>query len=177
MAAPTLNEHAKKHTCQYFLAFFIVGIFNNNGYILVQAAAEDLANQFNQSSFMGAFLFVMILFGAISRYVHGRFFVNVKHTNRILIVTVFTILSFVMIAVACQETQIPWMFWVAVLASVFTGISQSFGEAVFLGFLKGFPSYMIGFVSTGTGGAGIFSTGSLLLSRFLGVSNSTLFFI
>ena len=126
---------------------------------------------------MGAFLFVMILFGCIARYCHGRFFVNVKHTNRILLVTVLTVLSFVMIAVACIKNSIAAMFWVAVLASVFVGISQSFGEAVFLGFLKGFPSYMIGFVSTGTGGAGIFSTGSLLLARFLNIENSTLFFI
>ena len=126
---------------------------------------------------MGAFLFVMILFGCIARYLHGRFFVNMKHTNRILIVTFFTLCSFVMIATASMENTIPQMFWIAIAASLFTGFSQSFGEAVFLGFLKGFPSYMIGYASTGTGVAGIFATGSLLLVRFIGISNSTLFFV
>lgn len=126
---------------------------------------------------MGAFLFVMIFFGAMSRWVHGRFFVNVRHTDRILIVTVFTLSSFVLIAIACIYDTVSWMFWVAVLASIFTGVSQSFGEAVFLGFLKGFPSYMIGYTSTGTGAAGIFATGTLLAARALGISNQILFFV
>lgn len=126
---------------------------------------------------MGVFLFVMILFGAMSRIVHGRFFVRVRHTRRILIVTVFTIMSFVLIAMACIKDDIPSMFWVAVLASVLQGISQSFGEAIFLGFLKGFPSYMIGFTSSGTGAAGIFATGTLLGARAANISNQTLFFI
>ena len=176
-ATMTLNEYAEGNTWKFFGCFFIVGIFNNNGYTLVQAAADDLATQFDQGSFMGVFLFVMILFGGISRVVHGRFFVRVKHINRVLLVTCFTITSFILIAVACIEDTEPSMFWVAVLASVLTGISQSFGEAVFLGFLKGFPSYMIGFTSSGTGGAGLFATGTLLACRALGISNQVLFFI
>ena len=63
----------------------------------------------------------------------------------------------------------------AVFASIFTGISQSFGEAVFLGFLKGFPSYMIGDVSCGTGFAGIFATSTLLSCKALGISNEAIF--
>lgn len=119
----TLNEYAEKDTWKFFFAFFVVGIFNNNGYTLVQAAADDLATQFNRGSFMGVFLFLMILFGATSRYIHGRFFVRVRHTRRILIVTIFTIVSFILIAIACIEDTLPAMFWVAVLASVLTGIS------------------------------------------------------
>ena len=126
---------------------------------------------------MGMFLFAMILFGGISRYIHGRYFVRVKHTNRILLVTFFTIISFILIAMACVENTVPQMFWVAVLASILTGVSQSFGEAVFLGFLKGFPSYMIGFTSAGTGAAGIFATGTLLGARIVGMSNQVLFLI
>lgn len=57
------------------------------------------------------------------------------------------------------------------------GIAHSFGEAVFLGFLKGFPSYTIGDVSVGTGFSGIFATGSLLFAKWIGMSNQTLFFI
>jgi len=68
------------------------------------------------------------------------------------------------ISIACIYNTVPAMFWVAITASIFTGVSQSFGEAVFLGFLKGFPSYMIGYTSSGTGVAGIFATGTLLLA-------------
>lgn len=69
------------------------------------------------------------------------------------------------------------MFWVAIVASILTGSSQGFGEAAFLGFLKGFPSYMIGYTSSGTGAAGIFATGSLLLARYLKLSNCFLFML
>ena len=59
----------------------------------------------------------------------------------------------------------PIYFWVGVAASAFNGVAQSFGEAVFLGFLKGFPREMVAYVSVGTGFSGIFSTGTLLASR------------
>ena len=54
------------------------------------------------------------------------------------------------------------MFYLALFASVLTGISIGMGEATFLGFLKGFPSYTVGYVSSGTGFAGISGTFSLL---------------
>ena len=125
---------------------------------------------------MGAFLFVMLFFGAISRFVHGRFFVRVKHTKRILIVTFFTIISFVVIAMACIDDTTPSMFWVAVLASILIGISRSFGEAALLGFMKGYPSYMIGYSSSGSGASGFFASATLLTARTLNISNQVLFF-
>ena len=69
------------------------------------------------------------------------------------------------------------MFWVAVASSIFQGVSQSFGEAVFLGFLKGFPSHMIGDVSTGTGFAGILATFTLVFARAVGLTNQALLLI
>ena len=46
---------------------------------------------------------------------------------------------------------------------------------MFLGFLKGYPSYMIGDVSCGTGFAGIFATTTLLSCKALGISNQAIF--
>jgi hypothetical protein len=126
---------------------------------------------------MGFFLFFMILFGAGSRLVNGACCVNIKHTTRIGIVTLFTFCSFIAIAICCMNNDKPIFFYVAIAASVFTGISQSFGEAVFLGFLKSYPSEMVGDVSVGTGFAGIFATGSLLGAKAIGLSNQALFFI
>ena len=48
---------------------------------------------------------------------------------------------------------------------------------MFLGFLKGYPSELIGDVSTGTGFAGIFATGTLLGSKAIGISSQYLFFM
>ena len=65
----------------------------------------------------------------------------------------------------------------AVASSIFQGVSQSFGEAVFLGFLKGFPSEMLGDVSTGTGFAGILATFTLVGARAAKLSNQALLLI
>ena len=122
---------------------------------------------------MSFFLFFMILFGCGSRFVHGAFCVKTKHRTRIIIVTLFTIASFVMIAISCQFNDVPALFWLAVISSMLTGISQSFGEAVCFGFIKSFPSYSVGDLSAGTGFAGIFATSTLLLckSSFIDLSN------
>jgi hypothetical protein len=119
----TLNERVKNNRCKFFIALWLVGVFNNNGYTLVQAAASDLARDFHQDSFMGLFLFFMIFFGASSRLVNGACCVNVRHLTRIGIVTCFTLFSFFMIAFACMNKDIPWFFWVAVASSIFNGIS------------------------------------------------------
>lgn len=122
----TLNEYVKKDTAtrlKFFFGFFVVGLFNNNGYTLVQAAADDLAKNFGEGQFMGVFLFVMITFGAISRFVHGRFFVRVKHTNRIALTAFMCFCSFIMISIACIYNTIHWMFYLAIFGSIFAGIS------------------------------------------------------
>lgn len=89
--------------------------------------------------------------------------------------SVLNLVAFILIAMACRDNAWSIMFWVAVLASVLTGMSQGFGEALFLSFTRRYPSYTIGYVSAGTGAAGIFATGTLLLVRYFKVSNHALF--
>ena len=48
------------------------------------------------------------------------------------------------------------------MASCLIGIATGLGEATFLGFLNGYPSHTVGYVSSGTGFAGLFGTGTLL---------------
>lgn len=51
------------------------------------------------------------------------------------------------------------------------------GEATFLGFLKGYPSPTVGYVSSGTGFAGISGTVTLLLLKGAGLANQYIFII
>lgn len=51
----TLNDQVDNNRAQFFLAFFTVGLFNNNGYVLVQAGANTLAAEFHQGDFMSMF--------------------------------------------------------------------------------------------------------------------------
>ena len=51
----SLNKRVQKFTASFFTAFFIIGIFNNNGYVLVQAGSSSLAKTFHKEDFIGFF--------------------------------------------------------------------------------------------------------------------------
>jgi len=72
---------------------------------------------------MAIFLFFMILFGLISRQVHGACCVTIKHRIRMAIFFWLTFLSFIAISIACFYDHVPAMFWLAVFSSIFQGVS------------------------------------------------------
>jgi hypothetical protein len=111
---------------------------------------------------MGYFLFFMRFAGVISRFVNGACCVNIKHIQRILMVTIMSIASFLAIAYSTKMAVYPSFFWIAIFASIFMGVAQSFGEAVIIGFCNYLPHKLMGSFSAGTGFAGPFSTVSLL---------------
>ena len=115
---------------------------------------------------MAGFSIVMILFSIFTKTVNGLYLLNVSYMTKLSVVCSLTFVAFSLIALASyhspgaldKDVSIYW-FVVAVLASSFVGIAQGLGEANFLGFLKGFPSHTIGYVSCGTGFAGLFCIG------------------
>jgi hypothetical protein len=142
---------------------FLVGIFNNNGFVLVQAGANSLADDFGEKDFMGVFQFAMTIMSIITRFTYGFALVNIHPMTKIRAVSGLAILAFVLVAVAAFNSEHKAFFAVAVIACVFVGISCGLGEATFLGFLKGFPGHLVGYVSSGTGFAGLSGTGTLLV--------------
>ena len=61
------------------------------------------------------------------------------------------------------------------MASTFTGLAQGLGEAAFLCFLKGFPAHLVGYVSTGTGFAGISGNLFLLGLKAINLNNTQIY--
>lgn len=106
-----------------------------------------------------------------TRYANGSFLVNIPHLTRVKMVSLLQMASFVGIAVASYYSDKEEFFYLALFASVLTGISCGMGEATFLGFLKGFPSHTVGYVSSGTGFAGIFGTLTLLVLQSINLTN------
>ena len=49
------NEDVKTNHRKYFIALFLIGLFNNNGYVLVAGGAANLANDFNKVNLMPLF--------------------------------------------------------------------------------------------------------------------------
>lgn len=163
----SLEWQVKHKAFKFFIAFFLVGVFNNNGYVMVQSGSNKLAEEFGQEDFMGAFQFAMTGISFMTRFVQGCLFVNTKYIHRFYITTVLALMAFSLVAWASFENKPAW-FWVAVSASIFMGISQALGEATFLGFCQLFPDNVVGYVSSGTGCAGLTGTfTNLLLQNYL----------
>ena len=51
----SLNYQVQAHWKRYFLALFMLGIFNNYGFVLVQSGAQSLAETFQMQNFMAVF--------------------------------------------------------------------------------------------------------------------------
>jgi len=153
----------------------LVGIFNNNGFVLVQVGAAKLSKDFGKEDFMGAFQFAMTALSITSRIMNGTCMVNVKHFTRIILVSILSLASLLLISLASYMADLHpdqgYWFWVAIGASVLTGLACGLGEATFLGFLKGFPSYTVAYVSSGTGFAGLSGSLTQLGLQTAGFSN------
>ena len=65
--------------CKFLLAFFFLGVFNNNGLTTVQAGSSSLAKSFKKDNFMGAFQFAMTGISFFTRFANGTILVNIPH--------------------------------------------------------------------------------------------------
>lgn len=68
-------------------------------------------------------------------------------------------------------------FYLALLGTLAIGIGCSFGEIVFLGFLRGFPPDYVSGYGAGTGLAGIYGTAYYLLMKETGFPGYTYFLL
>ena len=100
----SLESHVSNNRFKYFSAFFVIGVINNLVYTMIQAGSSAIAEEFNKKSLMGYFLFLMKGTGVIARYVNGACCVNITHIRRMLMVTIFSIFSFIMIAISSENT-------------------------------------------------------------------------
>ncbi len=79
------------------------------------------------------------------------------------------LVAFIIIALASTYTGSITSFYAALGSSVLFGVASSLGESTTLGFCKGFPSDMVGYFGSGTGFAGVFGSGIILLLEAAGL--------
>lgn len=95
-----------------------------------------------------------------------------------MIINCFIIIfAYLIISMATTYNYYEAAFYFALLSSVLHGISTSLGGCTILGFCKGFPSELVGYYSSGTGFAGIFGSGILLLLKEFGLTDNIIFMI
>jgi len=98
------------------------------------------------------------------RSINSKFFIKIAHKKRILVAIVLSICAFVIIAVSSSASAV-WGFYTCLLGSVLCGAMQAFGESVMLGYIKVFPPRLVAGWSSGTGFAGPFGSGLLLVLK------------
>ena len=78
------------------------------------------------------------------------------------------IVGYILISISAYSgNENPIYFAISLVASVFHGLTSCFGESVILGYLKGFPAELVVGWSSGTGFAGVFGAGLVvILSAF-----------
>lgn len=121
----SLNHQVVSRKWSFIMVLFMIGIFNNNGYTLVQSGSKSLATAFGKEDFMASFQFAMTSISICTRYLNGSVFVNWSHNLRFTVVSCLGALSFLLIALASWEGTKgrEGFFYVAVVASMLTGVS------------------------------------------------------
>lgn len=170
VAGNALDEEAivKKTRWRNLVAFWILGLCNNYGYVVMLSAAHDILadkfghkedNQRNATEGVrmcntvstGAILLADILPSLAIKIIAPflPFFVHARLATCVL----FSAAGFLVVSLSTTE-------WLAILGVVLTSLSSGLGEVTLLSYSNQFAKNVISTWSSGTGGAGIIGAGS-----------------
>lgn len=107
---------------------------------------------------------------------NAKYLITIRHIVRIFVNTVLMTCGFLIIAFSCTFKEHEVSFWMSLVSSIMLGIGCALGESTILGFCKGFPSSTVGYFASGTGFAGIFGSGIILILKAAGLDNGQIFF-
>eukprot|EP00033_Pygsuia_biforma_P001179 GCRY01001340.1.p1 GENE.GCRY01001340.1~~GCRY01001340.1.p1 ORF type:complete len:404 (-),score=92.04 GCRY01001340.1:107-1318(-) len=147
-------------------AFLIIGTINNLPYSIVLAAAKNLADEFPNGQ-LGVITFANSALGIVSRGVNAFWLESVGYGIRMTANGLFMLVGLLGVAVS---THVNFVF--CVCSVLFVGVSSSFGESVFLGYIRKFQPDLVSYWSSGTGWAGV--GGALLYLVFVSFNFSNM---
>lgn len=119
----------------------------------------------------------MIIFSSATKLINAKYFIKIRHIVRIFCNSINMLVGFLTIACVSTFLHIKPAFFIALFSSVLIGMSSALGESITLGFIKAFPSELVGYWGTGTGFSGLFATGILLLLKSAGFTSGEVFFV
>ncbi|KAH8379945.1 hypothetical protein KR009_008125 [Drosophila setifemur] len=156
-------------------AYWILGLCNNYGYVVMLSAAHDIIKQFNPTDesaesssgrnchlvSTGAILLADVLPSLFVKMLMPffPFWVNF----RIALAVAFSAAGFLLVGFAEAE-------WMALLGVIITSASSGIGETTFLAYSSRYNKNVISTWSSGTGGAGVIGSLSYASLRSLEVS-------
>ena len=136
------------------VTFFLLGLLNNCGYVIVVTSAKDLAVKFDKKEFMSLFVGSLVVCSVLVKIFNAKYLLKIHHKIRIAIAVAFFVIGVVSIILALNLMS----FEISLAGSMLLGIGVSFGDANIQGFMKGFPAETFSGYASGTGGAGVFGS-------------------
>lgn len=148
------------------IAFFIAGLLNNFGYVLLLTAAEDLLH-----GYAGIILLCCIIPSLIVKATAPLYFHFIPYNIRVVALVVLSCASFQTVA---------WFdnIYIKLTGVVLSSISSGGGEVTFLQMSSYYHKNVVSTWSSGTGGAGILGAFTyLLLHGWMQLSPKSVMFI
>lgn len=143
-----------------WIGFFVLGLFNNFGYVIFLSAAEDI-----MKGSSGAVLLADILPTLCTKLIAPFFMHRIPYWLRVVVLTTAALGSFQL--VAWGESA-----WLRLLGVVLASFSAGFGEITFLALASFYPKFTLSAWSSGTGGAGVLGAVAYLgLTEWIGLSS------
>jgi len=147
-----------RNSIKLFLAFFSMGLLNNNGYVLIGAASQNMADHFKHNNLMPLFQFSLAVISLLVRIFNTRLLLKYRHKSKIIWVVASWCIGFIIFYFSFNLSNLDIGFSLALFATVIIGCHTSFGSMTIIGFMKALPPHVIGGFYIGTGLAGISGT-------------------
>jgi len=140
------------------IGFFICGLLNNYGYVVMLSAAEDMLKDSDVHLSPAVVLLADIL-PCFCIQLTAPFFIHLfPYWLRIITIVSLAVLSF-LIPALCTPVYIK------LIGVMFASFSSGFGEITFLSYSSFYHKNTVSTFSSGTGGAGILGSMSYLILR------------
>jgi len=169
---------------QLFGLFFLLGIINHLGTILVLTGGRLLAYELNMQDYVTIYSSVATIFSVVTRIINSKLCLKVSYKKRVVIICFWMMAGYLSMFAVLQlhETVLhgknALCFILSFIPCFFLGSSYAFGEAAMIAYLRLFPKTLIAGWSSGTGLSGMISGGLNLLSQILdGLSLKFLYLI
>lgn len=166
-------SYEEKTECPFYLkvsflvVFFMTGITNHLGTVLILTGSRNLCVELGKENFMGFYTIATIICSSVTRIVNSRVFIRVSYQKRIFFLSFYLFSAYILLFLTLhfnqQDTEHKYtnlFFVLSLLSSFIMGTGYAFGESTMLGYLKLYPKFLVGGWSSGTGMASL--TGAIL---------------
>ena len=137
------NMFGLTHYRVCWIAFFILGLFNNFTIVVIVASAKSLADNFDESNLIGVEAWALTIMGFIMKFTNTLLFAyfekELTHSIRLYFSIGMYLIGMILLSLSVSSIKIfSFMqnFEFVIIAFIVIGGQASFSENVIIGFLK-----------------------------------------